>query len=236
MKFVVALIGDRDRRQHQLSGEHQRERVAERRFLKTDGTAVIVRTLSSVSPQSRNVLADKGNSREESKTSADSQRNRVVVFGAKRPLELLRFVSRVESEDWNRRERHALSESSSRYQLNKRRVLARSRIVVFGIQAEIIFAVDAASKLQSRGQARALPSDLESRIKGNRAEVVGAQDAHIQPVSNARAHPVGYGRDTVEPVESGQTCPLDILEKPMSHEELPASCSHGFSVRQIHDI
>src|SRR5206468_9756266 len=73
MKFFVALIGDRDRRQHQLSGEHQRERVAERRFLKTDGNAVIVRTLSSVSPQSRNVLADKGNSREESKTSADSQ-------------------------------------------------------------------------------------------------------------------------------------------------------------------
>src|SRR5213596_3518040 len=156
MKFVVALIGDRDRRQHQLSGEHQRERVAERRFLKTDGNAVIVRTLSSVSPQSRNVLADKGNSGQESNTGADSQRNRVVVFGAKRPLELLRFVSGVESEDWNRRERHAISESSSRYQLNKRRVLAGSQIVVSGIKAEIIFAVDAASKLQSHGRARAL--------------------------------------------------------------------------------
>src|SRR6266487_3683259 len=116
MKFVVALIGHCDRRQHQLSGEHQRERVAERRFLKTDGNAVIVRTLSSVSPQPRNVLADKGNSGQESNTSADSQRNRVVVFGAKRPLELLRFVSGAESEDWSRRERAACSECACRFQ------------------------------------------------------------------------------------------------------------------------
>src|SRR5437667_12245626 len=76
MKFVVALIGDRDRRQHQLSGEHERERVAERRFLKNDGNAVIVRTLSSASPQSRNVLADQGNRSEASKTSPDPQSNR----------------------------------------------------------------------------------------------------------------------------------------------------------------
>src|SRR5207247_11065538 len=116
MKFIVALIGHCDRRQHQLSSEHQRERVAERRFLKTDRNAVIVRTLSSVSPQPRNVFADKGNSGQESNTGADSQRNRVVVFGAKRPLDLLRFVSRVEREDWNSRAGDAISESSSRYQ------------------------------------------------------------------------------------------------------------------------
>src|SRR5213594_1639174 len=214
MKFVVALIGRCDRRQHQLSGEHQRERVAERRFLKTDGNAVIVLTLSSVSPQPGNVFADKRNSGQESNTGADSQRNRVVVFGAKRPLELLRFVSRVETEDWSRRERHAISESSGRYELNKRRVLARSWIVVSGIRAEIVLAVDAGSKLQRHRRALVLARNLEGRINGNRSEVVAAQDAHIQPVSNARAHSVGYAGDTVEPEESGQTCLLDILEEP----------------------
>src|SRR5437667_9624004 len=77
MKFVVALIGHCDWRQHQLSGEHQRERVAERRFLNTDGNAVIVSALSPVSTQPMNVFADKRNNCQELNNGADTHIQRV---------------------------------------------------------------------------------------------------------------------------------------------------------------